>query len=218
MSNHELFPIMKEKLYTGVISDTLDDLGYRDQVMREDIRPINEDWVVVGSAKTILAADVYHIHENPYDKEISALDSIKPGEVVVGSVNNSKQNGLWGELLSTAAKMRGGTGAIIGGLIRDTKRILEMDFPVFCTGFKPVDSKGRGIVIDYDCPVEVGGVVVKPGDVIFGDRDGIVVIPLQIFEKTVELALQKVESENKTRDELLEGKLLREVYEKYGVL
>lgn len=216
--DQELFQLMKEKLYTGVICDTLDDLGYREQAMTENIRPLQPGVVIVGRAKTILAADVYHVHENPYDLEIKAMDSIKQDEVVVACTNRSPQNGIWGELLSTAAKMRGGCGAIIDGLIRDTPKIKAMGFPVYCTGFKPVDSKGRGIVVDYDCPVRAGGVLVHPGDVIYADEDGVVVIPSGVLTETVDKAVGKVERENNTRRELLEGKLLREVYEKYGVL
>ena len=213
-----LFETMKQKLYTGVVCDSLDELGYRNQAMRENIRPLHHDMVIAGRAKTILAVDVYHIHDNPYGKEIEALDSIKPGEVAVVCTNESKNNGVWGELLSTATLMRGGTGAIVDGLIRDTKQILKLGFSVFCAGFKPVDSKGRGIVVDYDCPVVVGGITVHPGDVIFADFDGVVVIPGEVFEKTLEKALNKVEKENHTRKELREGKLLKDVYEKYGVL
>ncbi|WP_221564570.1 RraA family protein [Alkalihalobacillus sp. TS-13] len=213
-----VFQLMKEKLYAAVICDTLDDLDFRNQAMREDIRPLENDTVLVGKAKTVLAADVYHEYQNPYEQEINAIDSIKEDEVVVAGTNHSVRNGLWGELLSTASKMRGARGAVIDGLIRDTKKILELGFPVYCTGFKPVDSKGRGVVIDYDCPVEVGGVLVHPNDVIFGDRDGVVVIPKAVFQETVERALDKVNSENQTRNELLEGKLLKDVYDKYGVL
>ncbi|NOU97834.1 RraA family protein [Paenibacillus sp. LMG 31456] len=217
-NQNKMFELMRQNLYSAVICDTLDELGYFNQAMREDIRPLELGGIVIGYAKTILAADVYHIHDNPYEKEIAAIDSIKPDEVVVAGTNHSKRNGMWGELLSTASKMRGANGAIIDGLIRDTQKIIELGFPVYCTGFKPVDSKGRGIVIDYDCPVEVGGVLVHPGDVIFGDDDGVAVIPFGVFEETVNRALSKVESENHTRQELLDGKLLKDVYEKYGVL
>ncbi|WNQ08836.1 RraA family protein [Paenibacillus aurantius] len=218
MTDEELFELMSQKLYTGVICDTLDELGYRNQAMNERLRPIVDDTVIVGRAKTILAADVYHVHEKPYDTEISAMDSIKPGEVAVVCTNQSKNNGIWGELLSTATHMRGGRGAIVDGLIRDTKKIKELGFPVFCTGFKPVDSRGRGLVIDYDCPVEVGDILVQPGDLVFADSDGVAVIPAAVVYDTVERAVEKVERENNTRRELLEGKLLRDVYEKYGVL
>jgi len=218
MSEENLFNEICRKLYSGVICDTLDELGYRNQAMRENINPLQQDWVMAGRAKTILAVDIYHIPDNPYEKEIEAIDSIKPGEIVVGCTNESRQNGLWGELLSTASKMRGSRGAVVDGLIRDAKKIIELDFPVFATGTKPVDSRGRGLVIDYDCPVQCGGIAVRPNDVIFGDRDGIVVIPREVFEQVVELAMDKVSRENSTRDELLQGKLLRDVYAKYGVL
>lgn len=217
-SDDQLFERMEKKLYTGVICDTLDELGYRNQAMNERLRPLVNEYVIVGRAKTILAVDVYYENDNPYEMEIKSLDSIKPGEVAVVCTNQSKNNGIWGELLSTAAKMRGGRGAIVDGLIRDTKKIVELGFPVFCAGFKPVDSRGRGLVVDYDCPVEVGGILVKPGDVIFADRDGIAVIPSQVLHETVQKAVDKVERENNTRRELLEGKLLKDVYEKYGVL
>jgi len=220
MKETELFACMKEKLYTGVICDTLDELGYRNQAMRENIRPlypiVTESFV--GRAKTILSVDVYYVPEQPYEMEIKAIDSIKPNEVLVAGTNKSVNNGLWGELLSTAAKMRGANGAIIDGLVRDTKKIGELGFPVYCAGIKPVDSRGRGLVVDFDCPVEVGGVMVYPGDVIFADCDGVAVIPAIVFEQVVSNALAKVERENFTRKELLEGSLLRDVYDKYGVL
>lgn len=214
----EIFQLMEEKLYTGVLCDVMDDLGLRNQAMHERLRPLDLDRPVAGRAKTILAVDVYYEHEKPYDVEIASLDSIKPGEVAVVCTNRSVNNGVWGELLSTAAKMRGGRGAVVDGLIRDTRKIRELGFPVFCAGCKPVDSRGRGLVVEYDCPVECGDIRVQPGDVIFGDCDGVCVIPKDRFAEVMALALEKVERENHTRDELLEGKLLREVYEKYGVL
>lgn len=218
MNDTQMFDLMCGSLYAAVISDTLDELGRRHQVMRENINPIDPGWVVAGRAKTILSVDVHHIPQDPYAKEIEAVDSIRPGEVVIGCTNESRQNGLWGELLSTASKMRGARGAIVDGLIRDTKKILELGFPVFATGTKPVDSQGRGLVIDYDVPVTCGGVLVYPGDVIYGDRDGVVVIPSDLALETVERALDKVTRENHTRRELLEGSTLRQVYDKYGVL
>ena len=218
MTDTEMFEMMQEKLYSGVLCDVMDELGMRDQAMNERLRPVNNQLTVVGRAKTILAVDVYYIHENPYEMEIASLDSIKPGEVAVVCTNGSVNNGVWGELLSTATMMRGGRGAIVDGLIRDTRQIEKMGFPVFCTGFKPVDSRGRGLVVDYDCDVVCGGVKVHPGDVIFGDCDGVCVIPAARVQRVFCMALEKVEKENNTRSELLEGKLLREVYEKYGVL
>ncbi|MRN52644.1 RraA family protein [Paenibacillus monticola] len=218
MEDVQLFDMMQQQLYSAVICDSLDELGYRNQAMHANIRPLEHNYIIAGRAKTILSVDVFYISDNPYVKEIEVIDSIKPGEIVIAATNQSTQNGMWGELLSTASKMRGARGAIIDGYIRDTKKIIELGFPVYSTGYKPVDSKGRGLVIDYDCPVDAGGVRVHPGDVIFADYDGVVVIPNAVLYQVMELALAKVTGENHSREELLTGKLLREVYDKYGVL
>ncbi len=216
----QIFEWMVAKLYTGVICDTMDELGFRNQAMRENIRPLPDagKQPIVGRAKTILSVDVFHVPDNPYELEIKAVDSILPGEIVVAGTNRSVNNGFWGELLSTASKMRGAHGAIIDGLIRDTQKIAELGFPVYCAGIKPVDSRGRGRVIDYDCPIVVGDVKVHPGDIVFADFDGVAVIPQNIFSQVAEMALDKVNRENHTREMLLEGSYLRDVYEKYGVL
>lgn len=217
-NERSLFELMERKLFTGVICDVLDELGYRNQAMSEVIRPLDPGFVFAGRAKTILAADIYHIPEEPYGLEITALDSILPEEVVVVGTGNSRRSGFWGELLSTAAKARGARGAVMDGLVRDVKQIVELGFPVFAAGIKPVDSRGRGLVIEYDCPIECGGVEVNPGDVIMADYDGIVVIPKDVVPEAVKVALEKAEKEGKTRDELAQGAYLRDVFEKYGVL
>jgi 4-hydroxy-4-methyl-2-oxoglutarate aldolase len=205
-------------LYTAVLSDALDEVGVRDRAMREHLRPLEPNTVVAGRARTILCMDLYHIQEDPYAKEIEAVDSILPGEVVVVATGESKRNAPWGELLSTAAKARGARGAIIDGLIRDAQKILSLGFPVFAAGFKPVDSKGRGAVVDYNIPVECGGVLVEPGDLIVGDFDGVVAIPAMVVDEVVRLATDKASRENTTRAELMAGAYLRDVFAKYGVL
>ncbi|MGW8181348.1 MAG: RraA family protein, partial [bacterium] len=136
----------------------------------------------------------------------------------VNCTNQSTRNAPWGELMSTATRARGGLGAIVDGLIRDSLRIIEMKFPVFCSGLRPIDSKGRGRVVDCDVPVKVGGVKVQPGDIVFGDNDGVVVVPSECEQDVFEKALDKVNRENLSLEELRSGKLLREVYDKHGVL
>ncbi len=173
---------------------------------------------LVGRAHTVLSADVYQRPENPYTTEIAAVDALKPGDVMVAATNGSERTCLWGELLSTAARARGATGCLIDGHVRDVRRILEMEFPVFCTGFRPVDSSSRSIVLDHGVPIRCGDVLVHPGDIIFADVDGVVVIPKAQLASTVEAALAKVESENNSRTMLEEGYLLRDVYDRYGVL
>ena len=214
----ELFDLMEERLYAAVISDALDAAGYRGQVLRHTIRPLHPQTVVVGRAMPVLCVDVYEIPEEPYQREIAAVDSLKQNDVLVCSTNRSTRICFWGELLSTAARARGARGAVIDGFIRDAKQILAMGFPVFTTGLSPVDSNGRGDVVDYNIPIECGGVTVNPGDIVFGDADGVVVVPQAVETTVIEAALEKVSGENRTRDELLAGATLREVYDKYGIL
>lgn len=217
-SDLELFRDIETHLYTAVISDALDQLGYWNQVMREHLRPISSACRFAGWARTIAYADVYHVPEDPYGKEIEAVDSILTGEVVVISTGGSKRNAPWGELLSTAALARGARGAVVDGLVRDVKKIEELGFPVFAAGIKPVDSKGRGIVIDCNVPVECAGVLVHPGDLVVADFDGVVVVPSGIVDEVLRLARDKAGRENHSRAELMRGAYLRDVYDKYGVL
>jgi regulator of RNase E activity RraA len=214
----ELCEFAEKNLYTAVVSDSLDQLGVRGQAMREYLRPIHSHCTCAGWARTIACSDVYHIPDDPYGIEIAAVDSLLPGEIAVVGTQKSVRNAPWGELLSTAAKARGARGAIVDGLIRDVRKIEEIEFPVFATGVKPVDSMGRGLVTAYNIPVECGEVIVSPGDFVFADFDGVIVVPRQMVKEVIELATDKVQRENHSRRELKEGKYLRDVYNKYGVL
>jgi 4-hydroxy-4-methyl-2-oxoglutarate aldolase len=146
------------------------------------------------------------------------VDSLLPGEVVVVGTMESSRNAPWGELLSTAAQARGARGAVIDGLIRDVKKIELLGFPVFSAGIKPVDSRGRGVVLDYNVPVECGGVTVAPGDLVFADYDGVMIVPAEVVAETVRMASDKVMRENHSRAALKEGAYLRDVFAKFGVL
>lgn len=216
--DQDLFDMMKAQLYSAVLCDALDQAGLHQQAMRADIRPVDPETKVVGRALTMQSVDVYEPETTVYEHEIAAVDSLKPGDVMVASTQQSTRTCLWGELLSTAARARGANGVIIDGYTRDVRQIKEMQFPVFSTGIYPVDSAGRGMVISYNTPINCGGVVVHPGDIVFGDYDGIVVIPESAAEEVIAKAVAKVEGENITRDELRQGATLREVYDKYGVL
>jgi len=208
----------EEHLYTAVVSDSLDQMGIRHQAMREYLRPLFPTCKFAGWARTISCSDVYYISDNPYDLEIEAMDTILPGEVVVVSTQHSLRNAPWGELKSTAATARQARGAVIDGLVRDVKKIEQLGFPVMAAGIKPVDSIGRGIVTAYNVPVECGDVVVHPGDFVFADYDGVVVVPREKTIEALTLARDKVVRENKSREELMRGAYLRDVYNKYGVL
>ena len=208
----------EDNLYTAVVSDSLDQLGIRHQAMREYLRPVHPKCKFAGWARTIACSDIYHIPQDPYAIEIEAVDSLLPGEAAVVGTQNSQRNAPWGELLSTAAKTRGARGAVIDGLVRDTRKIAELGFPVFASGIKPVDSMGRGIVTAYNIPVEAGGVIVHPGDFVFADEDGIVVIPKDRVTEVIALAADKVRREDGSRAELMKGAYLRDVFAKFGVL
>jgi len=217
-SEQEMFDTMQGKLNAAVISDTLDRLGAREQAMRADIRPIYQGATVVGRAYPVISADIFELSDDPYRGEIEAVDSLKPNDVMVVCTNQSRRTCIWGELLSTAAQARGARGAVIDGYTRDVAQITTMKFPTFATGTKVVDSAGRSMVIAHGCPVSCGDVLVNPGDIVFGDIDGVVVIPKELEKKVIPLALEKVEKENLVRNELLKGTMLQDAYAKYKVL
>ncbi len=214
----ELLDTMEQKLYSSVISDVLDSMGYRNQAMRADINPVWPGAVVAGRAHTCLSVDIYEIKENPYENEIAAVDTLKPNDVLVGGTNCSTETSLWGELLSTAARARGARGAIVDGYTRDVVRIRDMQFPLFATGTRPLDSKGRSIVLEYGRPVKCGDVLVNEGDIVLADIDGVIVIPQEIADEVIEKSLEKASGEDAFRDEILGGALLGDVYRKYGFL
>ena len=215
-------PFIKQNLYVAAVCDILDELGYRNQAMHQRLRPLLPDMKncgFVGRARTFdwMETDVI-VDENPYGLEIEVMDSLRAGDVAVHSTDQNGTNAPWGELMSTIAKRKGVAGCVCDSQIRDCVKIIEMNFPVYYAGIRPLDSKGRGLVIGYDVPVQCGGVLVNPGDLIFADFDGIVVIPKLIEKEAITKALEKVNSENLSRKELLEGKTLREVYDKYKSL
>ena len=210
----------RTRLYTAVLSDVLDELGYRHQALPPRIRPLDEGLILCGRARTGLYRDVYHVPpgHNPYALEIALIDDLEPGEVAVLGCGSSGRIAPWGELLSTASLARGAHGCVTDGLARDVKAIRKLAFPVFSGGIGPLDSKGRGEIVATDVPIECAGVVVNPGDLVVGDADGVVVVPQPLVRQAMKLALEKVEGEDRTRDELREGALLADVFKKHGVL
>lgn len=216
------FSKIQDALYTAAVSDILDELGYRHQAMHQRLRPLLPDirrCGFVGRARTFLWKETERIvTEDPYGLEIEGMDSLRAGDVAVHSTDSSGTNAPWGELMSTIAKRNGAVGCICDSQIRDCVRIIEMNFPVYCVGIRPVDSMGRGRVEALDVPIQCGGVLVSPGDLIFADFDGVVVIPRTVEQEVIRKAFEKAGKENVSRQELLEGRTLREVYNKYGVL
>ena len=214
----ELFEEMKQKLFSAVIADALDGCGYRDQILRHDIRPLYPDAVAVGRALTVLSVDVYEIPDEPYKLELEAVDALKPGDVMVAQTNGTKRSSLWGELLSTAAEVRGAQGAVIDGFTRDSQAIAAMEFPLFVRGIAPYDSKGRSDVIAYNTTIECGGVKVCPGDLVFGDFDGVVVVPRAVEDQALKAAFEKAAEEKEVREALKNGMSATTAFQKYGIL
>jgi len=217
-SNSEYFTLIEEKLYTAVLADIMDSLGYMNQTLRHDLRPLYQEAKIVGRAATMVTADVYHPPAEPYKLELALLDDLKPGDVVVCASGGSTRAALWGELLSTHTRAQGGRGALIDGLTRDAAKIIEMRFPVFALGMVPADSRGRLDAVAIRVPVEIGGVRINDGDLIVADLDGCVAVPQAIESEVIEQALKKVSAENVVRDILRRGASIQQVFQEYGVL
>ena len=211
---------LRARLFSSVLSDCLDAAGYRNQALAARIRPLDDSLVLCGRARTGLYGDVYEAREgeNPYELEIRLIDDLRAGEVPVFACGASGRIAPWGELLSTAARARGAAGVVMDGLTRDVRAIREMKFPVFAGGIGPLDSKGRGKVVAIDVPVEVAGARVEPGDLVFGDADGVIVIPKAAEERVIAAALAKLRGENETRDALARGEKLADVFRRHGIL
>ena len=208
-------------LSAAVLSDVMDGLGLRDRAIRPFVRPLDESLVLVGRARTGLYMPVYQVREgeNPYEVEIALVDDLKPGEVaVLGCGGPTERIAPWGELLSTASRARGAAGCVTDGLVRDVRQIREMAFPVFHGGIGPLDTKGRARMMERDIPVDCGGVHVRSGDIVFGDVDGVVIIPQERAAEVIARARDKVRGEDDTRAELERGRLLAEVFAKYRIL
>ena len=208
-------------LYAAVLSDVMDGLGLMEQAMRPFVRPLDDSLVLFGRARTGLYMPRYQVEpgEDPYAVEIALVDDLKPGDVAVFACDGPTDRiAPWGELLSTASQVRGSAGCVTDGLVRDVRQIRAMGFPVFHGGIGPLDSKGRGKMMELDCRVVCAGVAIAPGDYVFGDVDGVVAVPQLAAEEVFAKALEKVAAEDRTRDELRAGRTLRDVFDSFGVL
>ena len=217
-----IFEFVQKNLYVPVVCDILDSLGHRNQAMHQRIRPLLPDMRncgFVGRARTARWMETdYVVEADPYGLELDLMDSLKPGDVVIHSTDFGGTNAPWGELMSTVAKQNGAVGTVCDSQVRDCVRIVDMGFPVYYAGIRPLDSKGRARVMDYDVPVMCGDVLVHPGELVFADFDGVVVIPKDVEKEVLRLAHEKVGQETASRQALLAGKSLKEVYATYGVL
>lgn len=228
--DNEMLALMKERLYTPVVGDILDQMGFAHQFLPAAIRPLaaqvpaqqltnapGKNWLkLAGFACTVLENDIYGAPKKPFGYMTEALDQLRPNDVYIAT--GARHSALWGELLTASAKARGAVGAVLDGYSRDTPMVLEQDFPVFCTGTWAQDSSIRTYVFDYRCDIEIGQVTVHDGDVIFGDVDGVLVIPRAIAPEVIERALEKAATEKTMRRAIENGMLVTEAFERFGVL
>lgn len=213
----KLFETIKNELYTPVVGDILDEMGYTHQFLPQPIRPTKEGYKVVGYAMPALLIDVYGPQKKPFGLLTESLDQLEAGEVYVAS-GGFMRCAYWGELLTATAKTRGAAGAVINGWHRDTPQMLAQDWPVFSRGCYAQDSSIRTQVTNFRCPIEIDGVNVNPGDLIFGDVDGVLVIPKDSIEEVIEKALEKASGEKVVRKAIEAGMTATAAFEKFGIL
>jgi regulator of RNase E activity RraA len=216
---HEItLEMMRASLYSAVVCDALDGLGYRNQAPRVPLAAMTSDRVLVGRCKTTLWGEIFHTEENPYELELEAVDGCRSDDVLICAAGGSRRSGLWGELLSTAARNRGCVGAIVDGGVRDVAKMRRMEFPVFARSTCVYDSQHRQRVVAIDVPVQIDGVEFTPGDLVIADVDGVVVVPSEVEQQAVAKAWDKVHAEDTVRQAIAGGMKAGDAYRKYGVL
>jgi regulator of RNase E activity RraA len=217
-NDDELFRLMREKLFTAAVGDILDSLGYLHQFLPREIQPLRDDMIVAGRAMPVLHIDAQEEPENkPFGLMLEALDDLKQHEVYVAS-GGSPDYALWGELMSTGAMQLGAAGAVLHGCSRDTNGILALNFPTFSMGRYAQDQRPRGRVVDFRVGMQTGQVRIEPGDIVFGDLDGVLVIPRAMEQEVIRSALEKVTKENQVRIAIQNGMPTVEAFAAYGVM
>jgi regulator of RNase E activity RraA len=216
-SDAELFALMGRELYTPVVGDILDELGLTHQFLPQPVQPLRAEMKLAGRAMPVLMLDVFGRQKKPFGLLTEALDQLQPGEVYLAG-GGEMRCAYWGEILTATAKQRGAAGAVINGFHRDTPRVLEQNWPVFSRGRFAQDSAVRTQVADFRCPIEVGQVAVLPGDLVFGDLDGVVVVPKRVEAEVVERALAKARGEKRVRREIENGMSSTEAFKQFGIL
>lgn len=216
-NDSDLRELVFRELYTPVLGDILDTLGYYHQFLPAEIRPLHDDMKLVGRAMPVLMMDVYEPQDKPFGLMTQALDDLRAGEVYLAS-GAFHRSANWGEIMTAAARARGAVGAVVNGYHRDTPRVLEQGFPVFSRGHYAQDSGPRMKVADFRVTIEVGQVRVAPGDLVFGDIDGVLVVPSDIVADVVAQALEKARGEKTVRREIESGMSSTEAFAKYGIL
>lgn len=223
-TDDELFQTVRKELYTAVVGDIMDKLGFLHQFLPSRIKPLKEDAFVVGRAMPVLEADVFSnqgthspVLNKPFGLMLEALDDLKKNEVYV-CTGASPTYALWGELMTTRAKKLGAAGAVVDGYSRDTHGVRKLSFPVFSYGSYAQDQAPRGKVIDFRVSLEIGNVRINPGDIILGDIDGVCIVPKEAEDEVFHLAIEKARGEKMVQKKIEEGMSACDAFSKYGIL
>jgi regulator of RNase E activity RraA len=225
-SDDELFALVQRELFTCVVGDVMDKMNLQHQFLPPQIQPLRQDMVVIGRAMPVLSVDVFAeriegsanpLMNKSFGLMLEALDDLRKNEVYVNT-GSSPRNALWGEMMSTRARKLGSRGAVLNGYFRDTKAILSMNFPTFGFGSYGQDSAPRYKVVDFRVPVEIGAVRVHPGDIIFGDIDGVLVVPAAAESEVFNRALEKARGEKLVKKAIEQGSTTVEAFAKFGIM
>lgn len=209
---------VQNSLYSGILCDVLDGLGYRNQALSNAISGLTDETVIFGPAFTSIGTQVYSMPENPLIAQTRVVDQLGEGEIYVLVTRGEYNCAVFGELFATAVKQRKGAGVLLDAYARDIKELKKMDFPLFYRGKSPLTSKGRCEINECQIPVTLDGVTIHPGDYIFGDVDGVVVIPKDLIDEVLKRAFALIQDENRVRDGLLNGDSLEKVYTEIGAI
>ena len=225
-TDDELIPWMKSDLYTAVVGDIMDLMGFRHQFLPPQIQPLRDDMIVIGRAMPVLEADdtggegpsrVNDTFNRPFGLMLRALDDLRKNEVYI-CTGSSPTYALWGELMSTCAMNQGATGAVVNGYSRDTRGILSLNFPTFSYGRYAQDQRPRGKVVDFRCTIELGGVSIAPGDLVFGDLDGVCIVPRAVEEEVLRKAWEKAHGEKRVFQAIKSGMKAQTAWDTFGIL
>lgn len=225
-NDQELFQIIKKELFSAVVGDIMDKMALFHQFLSPEIQPLREDMFIVGRAMPVLEADTYgdlvagsanSLMNKPFGLMLEALDDLKVNEVYI-CTGASPKYALWGELMSTRAMKLGAAGAVVDGYSRDTKGILELNFPTFSYGRYAQDQGPRGKVIDFRIPIEINGVWINPGDIVIGDLDGVCIVPAKYEKEVIHKSLEKARGEKLVKKAIEEGMSAREAFDSFGIM
>ncbi len=218
----ELFSLVRQELFTALVGDVMDKMGHFHQFLPQNLKPLDPGMVVIGRAMPVWEEDLpeitsYELLDKPFGVMFEALDQLKENEVYVCS-GASPNYALWGGLMSTRAIKLGAAGVVANGMSRDTNEILRLNFPTFSLGTYAQDQGPRGKVVDYRTSIELAGIKISPGDIIFGDRDGVIVVPKEFEKEAFTMAIEKARGEKLVLKALQDGMSTVEAYRKYGIM